>query len=133
MKVTKQTVRVVAPEGEATPTQQAVRMGAEEHTFTCAEGREYHLRALTTMEFLQFSRAMGADNTANTMWMNFAVAAAVVRAVDGQRYTLPTNPVMAEKRVGAMSPDALNQIVVWIQALAEKSNSAEETVDAAKN
>lgn len=133
MKVTKQTVRVTPPGGDDTPTQQAVRMGAQEHCFTDADGKEYVVRNLSKMEFLQFSRKMGAENSANAMWFNFALAAATVRSVDGRVFRIPTEPEQVEKRIDGMSDDALNQIVDWIRSLGDQNQSEDEVMAAAKN
>lgn len=115
-----------------TPTQQA--MGAQaEAVMTDSRGRKIAVRDLSPYESMRFFRHMGGQNTSNEIWLNMAMAAAVVRRIDDDDYSIPpTSPDAAEARFEVIGEEGLVAIQGWMKDLTEKKLAAGGK-DAAKN
>lgn len=119
--------RMPANGGEGqTPTQQAMAMGAHPTTVIQDElGRNFTLRKLSSMEMMQLSRKMGADNASNTVWFTMAICTATVRAIDDTDYPFtPASPAEAEKKMDAIGESGMALISKWIENTAEQNAQA---------
>lgn len=121
-----------AGEGQ-TPTQQAMAMGAHPtQTIQDEHGRQFALRRLSTMEVMQLSRKMGAENASNQVWFTMAICTATVRKIDDTEYTfLPASPLEAEKKMEVIGESGMALISKWIEATAEQSTQS--SIDDVKN
>jgi len=126
--------RMPANGGEGqTPTQQAMAMGAHPTTVIQDElGRNFTLRKLSSMELMQLSRKMGADNASNSIWFTMAICTATVRAIDDTPYPFtPGSPAEAEKKMDIIGEAGMALLQKWIEDTADQK--AVTTVDDAKN
>jgi len=132
--MTKITRIAAKPAEGQTPTQQAMAMGA--HPTVSIEdgyGRNFTLRRLSTMEMMQLSRKMGAENAANTVWFTMAICTATVRAIDDNRYDfMPANPAEAEKKMESIGESGMELLQKWIEETQEAREMA-TSLDDAKN
>jgi hypothetical protein len=93
-------------------------------TVTDARGRTIVVRSFSALEAIQFARIIGADNARNEVYLAMASKAAMVRAIDEEKYrSIPQSIVQIESRYALLDIDgveAIDKVVIeWAREDAE--------------
>ena len=102
---------------EETPTGQIVNSAPRESTDT--RGRVIRVRRMNALDRLRLFEVAGAENAKNDAYMNYAVIACHVSAIDGDAVTRPATKAQLEALVQRLDEDGLVAAMTATAALYE--------------
>lgn len=105
------------------PTQKVVREARPQKTVRDAEGRTIIYRPLSILDQARLYRAIGAEHSKNSSYMNLVNVAAAVVSIDNDTGPPLTTLLMIESRMSWLGDEG------YVAILAEAQREADEMMD----